>query len=169
MRPDIVIFKALGVAAMIGGALRIFNSFTGSDFDMKTLELMYFVTDFFLLLGTCGWYFSRAAKLGSPGQTGFALSVLGILAIRSAALFGPRGYLIGAAVFLIGLALMNVMTLFLRNGPRAAPVIWLVSLVFAMLALTSGPLAAVAGAIFGLGFIVAGISLWRAEQAAEPV
>src|SRR6185312_11914081 len=143
---------------MIGGALRIFNSFTGSDFDMKTLELMYFVTDFFLLLGTCGWYFSRAAKLGSPGQTGFALSVLGILAIRSAALFGPRGYLIGAAV-------LNVMTLFLRNGPRAAPVIWLVSLVFAMLALTSGPLAAVAGAIFGLGFIVAGISLWRAEQA----
>lgn len=164
MRPDIV-FKALGTAAIAGGLLRIADSFTGSVFDMPTLERMYFATDVFLLLGTSGWYFSRASKLGSPGLTGYALSILGICIIRSAGLFGPRGYVTGAALFLIGLSIMNLLTLFRRDGPRAAPVIWLVSLVFAMLALTSGPLAAVAGVIFGLGFIAAGVSLWRAEQA----
>ncbi len=164
MRADLI-FKTLGVAATIGGALRIVDSFTGSVFDMPTLDRMYFATDVFLLLGTAGWYFSRAQKLGSPGLTGFALSVLGISAIRSQALFGPRGYVVGAAIFLIGLSIMNLLTLFRRDGPRAAPAIWILSLVFAVLALTSGPLAAIAGAIFGLGFIVAGVSLWRMEQA----
>jgi hypothetical protein len=163
LRSDLI-FKTLGAAAILGGALRIADSFTGSVFDVPTLDRMYFATDVFLLLGTSGWYFSRSQRLGSPGLTGYALSVLGICIIRSAGLFEPRGYVIGAALFLIGLSVMNLLTLFRRDGPRAAPVIWIVSLVFAMLALTSGPLAAVAGVIFGLGFIAAGLSLWR-EQA----
>lgn len=163
MKADVAIYRSLGVSAIIGGVLRTANSFTDGVVAAPTLELIYFATDLFLLLGTCGWYFSRAARLGSPGQTGFVLSVLGVLAIRSAALFGPRGYVAGAAVFLIGLAIMNLLTLFRRDGPITPPLIWLVSLVFAIMALTSGPLAAVAGAIFGLGFIAAGISLWRSE------
>ena len=156
-----VIYRTLGVAAVIGGGLRIVDSFTGSVFDMATLDRMYFATDVFLMLGLVGWYFSRAQRLGSPGLTGFVLGVLGLMIIRSAYLFEPRGYMIGSVLVLVGLVVMNVLTILRRDGPIAAPVLWNISLVFGFLALASGPLAPVAGVIFGVGYILAGIEVWR--------
>jgi hypothetical protein len=160
MRAELI-FRTLGVAAAVGGALRIFDSFTGSVFDMDTLDRMYFATDVFLMLGLAGWYFSRAQRLGSPGLTGFILSAVGLMIIRSAYLFEPRGYMIGSVLFLIGLVVMNVLTILRRDGPIAAPVLWNVSLVFGFLALASGPIAPAAAVIFGLGYVAAGIEIWR--------
>jgi len=168
MRAELI-FRTLGVAAVIGGGLRIADCFTGSVIDMTTLDRMYFATDVFLMLGLAGWYFSRAGRLGSPGLTGFVLSAVGILVIRSAQLFEPRGYMIGSVLFLIGLTVMNVLTILRRDGAIAAPVLWNIALVFGILALTSGPIASIAGVIFGLGYIAAGIELWRHPVPAAPL
>jgi hypothetical protein len=68
----------------------------------------------------------------------------------------------GAALLLAGLLVMNLLTLFRRDGTILPVMLWLASLVVAAMAfLASGPLAAVAGVLFGLGFIAAGIELWR--------
>lgn len=156
------IHRVLGVAAIAGGVLRIVDSFTGSMLGTETLDRFYFATDVLLMLGVAGWYFSRAERLGTPGLTGFFVAVFALLMIRSASLFGPHGYMQGAALLLAGLAIMNVLTLFRRDGTILAPMLWLVSLVVAAMAfLASGPLAAVAGVVFGLGFVAAGIDLWR--------
>jgi hypothetical protein len=156
------IHRVLGVAAIAGGALRLVNSFTGSMFSATVLDQIWFATDVLLMLGVAGWYFSRAERLGTPGITGFVVSVFALLMIRSAALFGPHGYMQGAALLLAGLLVMNLLTLFRRDGTILPVMLWLASLVVAAMAfLASGPLAAVAGVLFGLAFIAAGIELWR--------
>jgi hypothetical protein len=131
-------------------------------FSATVLDQIWFATDVLLMLGVAGWYFSRAERLGTPGITGFVVSVFALLMIRSAALFGPHGYMQGAALLLAGLLVMNLLTLFRRDGTILPVMLWLASLVVAAMAfLASGPLAAVAGVLFGLGFIAAGIELWR--------
>jgi hypothetical protein len=160
MRAELI-FRTLGAAAVIGGVLRMVDSFTGSVLDMETLDRMYFATDVFLMLGLGGWYFSRAQRLGSPGLAGFVACVLGLMIIRSPQVFAPRGYILGSAMVLAGLTVMNLLTVLRRDGPIAAPVLWNVALVFGVLALMSGPVAPVAGVIFSLGYILAGIELWR--------
>ncbi|HWA90529.1 MAG TPA: hypothetical protein VG889_10865 [Rhizomicrobium sp.] len=160
----LTIYRVLGVAAIAGGALRIVNSFTGAMFDSATLDRLYFATDVLLMLGTAGWYFSRAQRLGTPGLAGFVVAVFAIAMIRSGAMFGPHGYMQGAALLVAGLIVMNLLTLFRRDGPILPVVLWLVSLIVATMAfIASGPLAAVAGVLFGLGFIAAGVDLWRGK------
>ena len=160
--PPKAIYRVLGVAAVAGGSLRIVSSFTGSVLSATVLDQLYFATDVLLMLGIAGWYFSRAERLGTPGITGLVVSVFALSMIRSASLFGPHGYMQGAALLLAGLIVMNLLTLFRRDGTIVPTVLWLVSLVVAGMAfLASGPLAAVAGVLFGLGFVAAGIELWR--------
>ena len=158
------IHRVLGAAAIAGGLLRIANSFTGSMFSAPTLDQIYFATDLLLMLGVAGWYFSRAERLGTPGMTGFVIAVFALLMIRSGAMFGPHGYMQGAALLVAGLIVMNLLTLFRRDGPLLPVMLWLVALVIAAMAfVASGPLTTVAGVLFGLGFVAAGVDLWRGK------
>lgn len=157
-----LLLRAGALAAIMGGALRIVDSFTGAVFSAHTLDWFYFATDVFLMLGLIGWYVSRFEMLGMAGAVGFAVAVTAILIIRSAFLFGPQGYMLGAALLLAGLIVMHLPSLLRREGPMLAPLLWLASAVIAAVAyFASGPMAVIAGVLFGLGFIAAGWSLWR--------
>lgn len=156
------IFRLSGIAAIAGGTLRIANTFTMHAFDPHTLALTYFATDVFLLFGLIGWYASRAGRLGVSGVIGFVVAVIGILVIRSADLFPGQGYLLGATVLLAGLVVMSVPVLLRRDGPILTPVLWLSSFICAMAAIMIAPLAIVSAALFGAGFICAGLGLLRA-------
>jgi hypothetical protein len=158
--------RILGIAAVAGGVLRIGNSFAPATLGAGTLEVLYFVTDVLLLFGLCGLQLGGVATSGWSGRVGFALGVVGILVIRSAALFGASGYMIGAGLLLFGLLVWSVAALVRRGAPRLAPILWLSSLVLAGVGALAPGLTvptALAGVAFGLGFVVAGMELSRAR------
>jgi hypothetical protein len=58
----------IGGMAVAGGALRIAAAFlAGTSIDSQLLQQIYFVTDFALVLGTGGYYASKAARLDASG------------------------------------------------------------------------------------------------------
>lgn len=153
--------KLGGAAAILGGALRVVDSFTGNMFTAHTLDVLYFVNDVLLMFGLIAWYAARAARLGAAGLIGFAVAVTGVLVIRSVQVFHPKGYMLGSAMFLLGLVIMNAPML-----ARREPAVWLwiaATLVAVVAYLASGPMAVVAGVLFGLGFMAAGAALWRSK------
>ena len=154
--------KLGGVAAIAGGALRLSETLLKAATTGHALQLSYFTIDVLLLLGLVGWYSWRAEKLGIAGLIGFVSGVVGILAIRSANLFGTQGYMLGATLLLVGLAVMNTPALIRREGPICPPLLWLIALICGLGSLAYPPLAFVAGTVFGIGYIFAGISLLRA-------
>jgi hypothetical protein len=141
------------------------NSFTASAFDVRSRELGYFVTDVLLLFGFLGIYLPRRALLGRVGVAGFVAGVVGILTIRSSALFGPNGYVIGASLLLIGLSAHSVVMLARTRLPKLPPVLWLTSLLLAIAGALGGLAwsTALAGVAFGAGFVVAGWPLARGQ------
>jgi hypothetical protein len=158
----IVLLRAGGLAAIAGGALRLAEPFLRSSLGGRQLQFAYFVIDVFLLLGLMAWYGWRAEKLGMAGMIGFASGVAGILVIRSASLFAPQGYAVGATLLLVGLVAMNAPALIRRDRPLWPPLLWLAAFLCALASFAYAPLAVVAGMIFGIGYVVAGVALLRA-------
>ncbi|HEX4303697.1 MAG TPA: hypothetical protein VHZ78_12950 [Rhizomicrobium sp.] len=156
------VLRARGLSAIAGGVLRIADSFTATSLSATTLEVLYFVTDVFLLAGIFGLWWQRRAALGIAGMVGLTVFVLGILTIRVSALgvLGTGGYRMGAAVALLGLAIYASETLLRRNAAPWAPVLWLLSLAAGIVGATGvlpEAMTAVAGVLFGAGFVAAGI------------
>jgi len=102
-------------AAILGGALRIVDTFTTQVLPQSTLTVLYFATDVLLLLGIAGLWAARRATLGPAGTIGIALFVAGILTVRASA-FGIGTYPIGSLIALIGLLAYSLEALIRRNG-----------------------------------------------------
>ena len=157
------LFKLGGIAAIIGGTLRLGEPLLKAALQGNTLLISYFVIDVFLLLGLLGWYAWRADKLGISGLIGFVSSIVGIMLIRSADLFPEgTGYIVGATLLLIGLVLMNAPALIRWERPICPPLLWLIVFALGLGSLAYPPLAFAAGTVFGVGYIFAGVSLLRA-------
>lgn len=157
------LLRLSGWAAVAGGVLRIADTFTTGALPPTTLTLLYFATDILLLTGIAGVWVKQRRELGLTGNISLAVFVIGILMIRASA-FGVLGYQPGAAVALIGMALYSADTLIKRSTPMWAPLLWLLSLA-AGIASVAGyqPFAmfALAGILFGLGFVAAGATLLK--------
>ncbi len=157
-------WRISGAAAIAGGLLRVASTFTASALDASTLQLSYFVTDVMLLFGLLGIYLRNRDALRWGGSIGFALGMVGILTIRSAALLGSKGYEIGAGALLVGLAILGFAALAYRTSARVPAVLWLTSLVLGTVGAVAPGFAwstALAGIAFGLGFALAGWELLR--------
>jgi len=151
--------RILGGAAIAGGVLRIMDSFTLGVLSPGTLSLLYFVTDVLLLLGIAGIYWSRRTTIGIAGTIGAAIFALGIVWIRIDAFTGANVYQLGAAVALLGLAVLSGEELLRRRDIVAAPVLWLAAFLFGIvgtLGLMVPVMTIAAGVAFGAGFVVAG-------------
>lgn len=156
----------LGLAAMAGGALRIVDSFTTQMFSAGTLAMLYFLTDVLLLLGIAGIYWSRRDKVGIAGVGGMAIFTIGIILIRVAAFggLGASGYRLGAAVAVLGLALVSAEALLLRNGLYLSALSWLAALALGVagaFGVTPDVMTILAGVAFGAGFVAAGLNITR--------
>jgi hypothetical protein len=157
------LLKLGGIAAIVGGALRLGEPALRMMFAGNALLISFFVIDVFLLLGLFGWYAWRAEKLGIAGLIGFMSGAVGIMTIRSADLFAGRsGYIAGATLLLAGFVVMNTGALTRRDGPICPPLLWLIAFLCGLGSLAYAPLAFVAGTVFGIGYIFAGVSLLRA-------
>ena len=155
-----------GLAAIAGGMLRIANAFLGG-MPQSVLAALYMITDGLLLAGVAGLWLTRRVQMGVAGTLGLSVFVAGILTVRASA-FGIGSYRLGAAVALIGLAVYSTDVLWRRYAPHWAPVFWLTSLppaITAMLGISPFAMSALAAALFGAGFIFAGLELLRASHA----
>jgi hypothetical protein len=116
------------------------------------------------MFGLCGIYLARSNRLGLAGLVGFVVSFTGTFMVRSSglSLFGFSAYLVGASVTLLGVVAIGTAMLIHNAFPKLAPILWIASLIIGVAGLL--PVAmrwgvTLAGVIFGIGFIVAGISL----------
>ena len=161
------LIRTLGIAAMIGGLLRVADSFITQSASAGTLAALYFTTDMFLLLGMAGIYLSRRTTIGIAGTLGAAIFTLGIVLVRVSAfgVLGTNGYKLGAAVALLGLAILSAETLLPRHGGTSSAILWLLSFALGILA-AAGVAPAIlmlgAGVAFGAGFVAAGLEILAA-------
>jgi hypothetical protein len=158
--------KLTATAAIGGGLLRMAAVFlTASSLPRKNLEQFYFAIDFLLLLGVFGLYARDAVKTGWLGAAGLTVFVFGILVVRSpqVSFCGTGGYQAGAAIALLGIAALSVAML-RRKLAFAAPLLWLAALAGGLCAsadILPGLATALAGLLFGAGFVAAGTARSR--------
>jgi hypothetical protein len=159
-----MLLRLCAFAAIVGGALRVADAYLATTGAVRALQIAYFVTDVMLLFGLCGIYFPLRKILGSVGLFGFVAAVVGLLIVRTSRLngLGSIAYLIGAAVTLFGVVAMATVMLARKAFPKLGPALWIASLIVGLIGLTSTKLSwavALAGVLFGIGFVVAGINL----------
>ena len=154
------------MAAVIGGSLRLADSFPDPLLPAAGLAWLYLITDILLVAAVAGIWRHRRPTLGHSGKAGLAIFLAGTLAIRVAALgaLGALGYQVGALIALLGLGTYAIETLIRRGARPLGPMLWLGALACAAVsALGVAPLmlATAAGAAFGLGFVAAGVEMFR--------
>lgn len=162
------LYRFSGMAAICGGALRILTAFPFTQ-DPILLEWLYTAIDVLLLFGLIGVYLIRASKLGLLGVTSFIVGVaaLSFIGGPDADPFGFSTYEQGAATLLIALIGLSIAWLRAGERPLGPPLCWIGSAVaVGVLALLPPPMPnygfAAAGVLFGLGFVLSGVSLLRA-------
>ena len=165
---DTLLLRVLGIAAILGGALRIVSAFIPWAPGQLWLEGLYLAIDLCLLFGLMGIYFAYRETLGVLGFAAFAVAETGI-----ASIVGPDGvvpewgvdaYQLGVATITVGLSLFAVALLATRSGAPWGPLCWLVSAVVGVGAFYSGEADIgffAGGLFFGLGFVLAGLPLLR--------
>jgi len=160
------LYRLSGMAAVAGGALRIATAFPLGQ-DAVSLEWLYTGIDILLLFGLIGIFLLRAERLGFLGLASFivAVAALSFIGGPDADPFGFSTYEQGAAT--LAIALVGVSMAWVRAGerPLGPPICWFASVIVAGLLSYVPPLSAyglpAAGALFGLGFVLAGLPLLR--------
>lgn len=163
MRITIDDLKAGGaLCAVSGGTLRIASTFVPYTADSATLELLYGTVDVLMLLGLFAIYMSVAERCGWTGLAGFLIGATALASIvgPDANRFGVDFYLAGAACLLAGLAVLSVALLRARIL-RAAALLWLTTIAISIVgAIARQPLLiSASGLLFGVAFLMAGLSL----------
>ena len=152
-----------GLAAVLAGILRGIASFIPATTPDAALQLLYILTDIFILLGIFALYGVQYKETGKLGFLGFLIAVVGILVIRSSkAITGVNLYPAGSLIFSLGLIILGIR-LWLAN---ILP-IWVVGLlslsvlvgIIVYFVPSLDLLFVVAGLIFAIGFAAAGIKL----------
>lgn len=158
------LYRLSGVAAIVGGLLRIASSSPLIE-DETTLQWLYTGIDILLLMGIIGIYLQRAERLGFLGLTSFGVAVaaLSFIGGPDADPFGFSTYEQGAAA--LAIALVGLSMAWVRAGEKPVwpALAWFASVVAVGLLGTIQPLAPfgmpAAGVLFGLGFVLAGLPL----------
>lgn len=146
-------------AAVLGGGLRIAAAFIPYTPQSPPLEALYAAIDLSLLLGLTAVYARESGTLGWPGLAAFLAAFAGLASIvgPDATMLGVDWYQAGATVAAIGMAGFGFVSLLERRSILPA-LCWISVPVLAVLA----PLALAvpaAGVMFGLGFVIAGLSM----------
>jgi hypothetical protein len=162
-----MLYRLAGAAAILAGVLRAIDTFAFRFLASGDSEQLFLVTDIVLLFALIGLYAHHSRAIGWAGLVGFATAIVGIALTRSAAGI-IDAYVIGAAIVAVGVAVLGVTILVFRSSSRIGPVLWIAALIVGILSwwIESDWLFEVAGVAFGLGFIAAGVQLFRRPAAA---
>ena len=168
---DANLLRLSGLAALLGGVLRITSPFFGALMPDEALHLMWAGTDLLLLFGTFGLWAATRTATRAWGVVALVVVMIGLLLVRSSAerIFGPNSYGVGAGVWGLGQALLAATILAARAGFRLASILWLISFVLGL----AGARIELwldgfgwAGIVFAAGWICAGLTLARRREIA---
>ena len=155
--------------AVLGGGARIISSFIPWTPDNTWLEAFFLFIDINLLFGLIGFYFTYGLRLGALGLAAFLIAASGIAIITGpdGESFGVDVYQTGVAVIAAGLSAFSLLLLLQRVRPFLPPACWVGSVVIGGLGGPAGfPDQAflVGGVLFGLGFLLAGLSTLKEPE-----
>lgn len=161
-----------GLAAIIAGILRGINSFLPTNLPSVTLEILYLITDVFILFGIMGIYGFEHQESGMWGFVGFLLAIVG-----TGIIIGPDGsigsvnmYPVGSLILAAGLVLLAVGSWSAQKFPRWVPSCWVLSTIVGFIGYFSpglNLLFVISGVIFGIGFAGAGFKI-RSRTVPDP-
>ena len=163
---DTALLRILGVAAIVGGLLRVVSAFIPWTPDSAPLEVLYDVIDVLLLFGLMGAYFAVRASIGIFGFVSFAIAEAGIASIvgPDTVAFGVDTYQTGVVVITAGMTLFAIQLLLTRAIAWWVAVCWIASTIIGVGATAGGNAAlgfVAGGVLFGLGFAAAGVAVLR--------
>jgi hypothetical protein len=139
-----------GIAAIIAGILRGINSFLPANLPSVTIEILYLITDIFILFGIMGIYGFEHQESGLWGFFGFLLAIVG-----TGIIIGPDGSIGGVNMYPIG-------SLILAAGLTLLAVCWVLSTIVGFIGYFSpglNLLFVISGVIFGISFAGAGFEI----------
>lgn len=166
------LLKAGAAAAILGGGLRIFTPMLSGVDGVVWTEVLYFIIDVLLLFALLAIYLERLEAFGFLGGLCFAVAIVALASIvgPDPVRWGINFYHLGALVLSGSLAALAAVMLYGQVHRRAA-MFWLVSFaagLWAFMAISQIGFT-IAGILFGLGFVAAGVDmLMRLEEAGEP-
>jgi hypothetical protein len=154
------------VAAMMAGVLRAATSFSAYAAGGVAVEVLYLGIDLLLLFALVAVYAYVRERSGWLGLVGFVLALAG-----TSSIVGPDGtlggvdmYVAGATTLSIGLAVLSVGAWRAAALPRAVCALWIGSTLIGVggyVVQGLGVTFTVAGLAFGVGFLLAGLKMWR--------
>ena len=152
-----------GIAAVLAGILRGIASFLPAATPDVALQLLYILTDIFILLGIFALYGVQHEDTGKLGFLGFLIAVVGILVIRSSkAITGVDLYPAGSLIFSLGLIILGIRLSLANVLPSWVVGLWSLSVLVGIIMYfvpSLNLLFVIAGLIFAIGFAAAGIKL----------
>ena len=158
-------YLRLTAAVLIGaGILRGVGSFVPSTTSpAAAVQLLYLLTDIFILFGFIGWFVAIHQAVGAWGFVAFVLGVLGILLIRSSAAFPNVAlYPLGALMLEVGLIAPALTAWKTRRLPAWVPSLLLLSVIAGIASFALSDLSwllTVSGVLFAIGIAGIGLSL----------
>jgi hypothetical protein len=166
------LLRLAGLASILAGAGRVVAAFPWSS-NATTREALYDGIDALLLFAVMGIYFARKDQLGVLGFASFVVAIasLSFIGGPDADPFGFSTYMQGA--YALAIAMVGLSLAWWRAGQRPvwAPLCWFGSVIaVGVLRMLPAPLPdygfTVAGILFGLGFVLAGVDLISTKQRA---
>ena len=155
-----------GLAAILTGALRMVASFLpASKPPSTTMELFYLLIDVLLLFGILGIYGYQHERVGVVGFLGFLSALIGTAMITGpdGVLGGVDEYVIGSLMISFGLTLLAIGSWKSGRLPRYVSVLWILSTIIGVGGFLAGGVVitfVIAGVMFGLAFVLAGVQIW---------
>jgi len=155
---------------MMAGVLRAGTSFQAYSAGGVEIEVLYLVIDLLLLFAIVAVYAYVRERSGWMGLVGFVLALAG-----TGSIVGPDGtlggvdmYVVGATTLSIGLTVLSVGAWRGAALPRAVCALWIGSTVIGVGGYAvqgPGVWLTLAGLAFGVGFLLAGLRMWRDPEA----
>ena len=162
-----------GIAAVIAGILRGIASFIPATTPDVALQLLYILTDIFILLGIFALFGAQYKETGKLGFIGFLIAVVGILVIRSSkAISGVNLYPAGSLIFSLGLIILGIRLWLANVLPSWVVGLWSLSVLVGIIVYfvpSLDLLFVVAGLMFAVGFAAAGSKLQSVAKLAKDI
>ena len=157
------------LAAILAGILRAATSFISYSARSVEIELLYLGIDLLLLFAIVTVYAYVRERSGWLGLVGFVLALAG-----TGSIVGPDGtlagvdmYFVGATTLSVGLAILSVAAWRGMALPRVVCALWVGSTLIGTggyFVQGAGVLLTLAGLAFAVGFLLAGLRMWRKPE-----
>jgi hypothetical protein len=160
----ILLIRLAGLAAALAGLLRGIASFTPTAASVG-LQIFYFTIDVLLLLAVIGVYAFQWKETGRWGVVGFLLAFIGaaLLIVHDVVSAVALLYPVAAFLFAVGISVLAIRSWAAHTLPRWTLALLIISTVLGILGFLIkgfGILFVISGAIFGIGFIGVGLTVW---------